>query len=283
MDDCDFGIGDCDFGIDDCKFGTDDYKFGTDDCKLRIDDYKFGTLECRFYTNRCIARTRSRRTASGVFLLKNYSTCPFSPYLYPMEVQSAVFKGSFPSEAQAPREGLPEYAFIGRSNVGKSSLINMLCGRKELAHTSGKPGKTQLLNFYLINEQWYIVDLPGYGYAQVSKKKRKDWERMIYGYLSKRVNLQCSFVLIDANIPPQASDLEMINWFGEMRLPFVICYTKTDRLKEEERRKNIEAIQTALLEHWNELPEQFITSANRSWGRAEILSFIEKVNKMPDE
>lgn len=195
-----------------------------------------------------------------------------------MELKSVIFKGSFPSEAQSPRDGLPEYAFIGRSNVGKSSLINMLCQKKELAHTSGKPGKTQLLNFYLVDNSWYVVDLPGYGYAKISKKKRKEWERMIHGYLSKRPNLQCSFVLIDANIPPQASDIEFINWFGEMRLPYVICYTKTDRMKEEEREKNIAAIQNALLEHWNELPQQFMTSAERGWGRTEMLEMIEKVN-----
>jgi GTP-binding protein len=123
------------------------------------------------------------------------------------------------------------------------------------------------------------VDLPGYGFARISKAKRKDWERMTQGYLSKRQNLQCSFLLIDANVPPQAPDIELINWFGEMRLPFVICYTKTDRMKEELRQKNIEAIQNALLEHWNELPQQFITSADRGWGRKEILNFIAEVNK----
>lgn len=199
-----------------------------------------------------------------------------------MEMKNALFKGSYPSESKAPQDGLPEYAFIGRSNVGKSSLINMLCQKKELAHTSGKPGKTQLLNYYLIENQWYLVDLPGYGYAKISKKKRKEWERMIHGYLSKKETLQCSFVLIDANIPPQESDLEFINWFGEMRLPFVICYTKSDRMKEEERQNNIAAIQNALLQNWNELPEQFITSADRGWGRDEILQFIEKVNSRVD-
>ncbi|MFN7117676.1 MAG: ribosome biogenesis GTP-binding protein YihA/YsxC, partial [Saprospiraceae bacterium] len=157
-----------------------------------------------------------------------------------MEVKSALYKGSFPSEAQAPRDGLPEYAFIGRSNVGKSSLINMLCQRKDLAHTSAKPGKTQMLNYYLINEDWYLVDLPGYGYAQISKTKRHQWERMTRGYLSKRETLQCAFVLIDANVAPQQSDVEFINQLGEMQLPFVICYTKTDRLKDEERQHNIE-------------------------------------------
>lgn len=196
-----------------------------------------------------------------------------------MEVKSAIYKGSFPSETTAPRDGLLEYAFIGRSNVGKSSLINMLCQRKDLAHISGKPGKTQSLNYYLINEEWYLVDLPGYGYAKISKKKRKDWERMTHGYLTKRATLQCAFILIDANVPPQESDVEFINSLGEMRIPFVICYTKADRLKDDERQQNIEAIQKALLEYWNELPQQFITSANRGWGREEILNFIEQVNE----
>lgn len=195
-----------------------------------------------------------------------------------MDIKSAAYIGSFPSESKAPSNELPEYAFIGRSNVGKSSLINMLCQRKDLAHTSGKPGKTQALNYYLINESWYLVDLPGYGYAKISKKKRKDWERMTQGYLSKRQTLQCAFILIDANVSPQNSDIEFINWLGEMRIPFVICYTKTDRLKDEERQQNIEAFQKALLEYWNELPQQFVTSANRGWGRAEILNFIEQVN-----
>lgn len=196
-----------------------------------------------------------------------------------MEIQTADFKGSFVSEGQCPRDEKPEYAFIGRSNVGKSSLINMLLQKKELAHTSGKPGKTQTLNYYLINGSWYVVDLPGYGFARISKAKRKEWERMTQGYLSKRQTLQCSFLLIDANIPPQAPDIELINWFGEMRLPFVICYTKTDRMKEEPRQKNIETIQSALLEYWDELPQQFITSAERGWGRNEMLNFIEEVNK----
>lgn len=197
-----------------------------------------------------------------------------------MEIKSAIFKGSFPSEAQCPTTGLSEYAFIGRSNVGKSSLINMLCKQKNMAHTSQKPGKTQTLNFYLIDESWYIVDLPGYGYAHISKAQRKSWERMTQGYLTKRPTLQCAFILIDGNIPPQASDIEFLNWLGEMRVPFVICYTKLDRMKPAERQRNIEAIQTALLQHWNVLPQQFETSAIKEEGRADILKFIEKVNSV---
>ncbi len=196
-----------------------------------------------------------------------------------MEIKTAEFKGSFPSEAQAPRDGLPEFAFIGRSNVGKSSLINMLCDRKDLAHTSAKPGKTQLLNFYLIDQSWYLVDLPGYGYARISQKKRRDWEIMIQGYLSKRETLQCAFVLVDANVPPQEKDIHFINWLGEMRIPFVLVYTKLDRLKDTQRAEHIQRIQQALLEYWETLPAQFETAAQKGWGRSEILRFIEDVNK----
>ncbi len=195
-----------------------------------------------------------------------------------MIIKDAEYVGSFPSEAQCPKDGLPEFAFIGRSNVGKSSLINMLCERKKLAYISNKPGKTQTLNFYRINDAWYVVDLPGYGYAKISKKKRKEWERMTQGYLTKRQALQCAFVLIDANVPPQASDVEFINWLGEKRIPFVIAYTKLDRMKENQRDQHIEAIQQELLKHWHALPQQFRTSANKGWGRDEILQFIEQVN-----
>jgi len=154
-----------------------------------------------------------------------------------------------------------------------------LCGRKNLAHTSSKPGKTQMLNYYKINHEWYIVDLPGYGYAKISKKKRQEWERMTHNYLRHRATLQCAFVLIDANVPPQLSDVEFINSLGEMRVPFVIAYTKLDRFKDDEMcKQNIGLIQQELLQYWNELPQQFETSAERGWGKAEILKFIEQVN-----
>ena len=196
-----------------------------------------------------------------------------------MVIENSFYIGSFPSEHKCPRDDRPEYAFIGRSNVGKSSLINMLLGRKDLAHTSKKPGKTQLLNYYLINESWYIVDLPGYGYAKISKAKRKEWSRMIQGYLQKRQTLMCAFILLDSNIPAQKIDLEFINWMGEMRIPFVIVYTKMDRLKNTEKEARIEAIQTELLKDWNELPQQFYTSSNKGLGRSEILAFIDQVNR----
>lgn len=191
-----------------------------------------------------------------------------------MEIATAEFKGSFPNFAQGPKEEAPEFAFIGRSNVGKSSLINMLCGKKELAHTSQKPGKTQLLNYYLINQKWFIVDLPGYGYAKISKGKRKEWQKMIQDYLVRRPTLCCAFVLVDSNIPPQTVDVDFINWLGEMHVPFVLVYTKTDRLKPQELEANVEAIQNKLLEYWNELPQQFNTASNKGIGRDEILEFI---------
>ena len=195
-----------------------------------------------------------------------------------MEVHHVAFAGSYPTESKCPKDDKPEYAFIGRSNVGKSSLINMLTGRKEIAHTSKKPGKTQLLNFFLVDGSWYLVDLPGYGYAKISRQKRREWETMIQNYLVKRHNLQCAFVLIDANVPPQKNDLEFINWLGEMRVPFVIVFTKADRSKPEELKNNSARFQEALYETWEELPKQFSTSSRMGEGRAEILEFIHEVN-----
>ena len=196
-----------------------------------------------------------------------------------MEIKEAEHTGSFPSERQCPKDNKPEYAFIGRSNVGKSSLINMLCNKRNLARVSNTPGKTQLLNYYLINKSWYIVDLPGYGYAKISKKKRHEWEKMIEGYLLHRKNLGCAFVLIDANIPPQLIDIEFINWMGKMQVPFVIVFTKTDRLKANEKNKNIEIFNKELLKYWNELPQQFVTSSAKRIGGEAILQFVESVNK----
>ena len=196
-----------------------------------------------------------------------------------MDVHNTAFAGSYPTESQCPADGKPEYAFIGRSNVGKSSLVNMLTGRKNIAHTSRTPGKTQLINFFLADGQWYLVDLPGYGYARISKRKRREWRRMIEGYLQKRQALQCAFILVDANVPPQQNDIEFINWLGEARIPFVIVYTKTDRLKPQELESNISAIQQALLQYWQELPQQFITSSVKGEGRDEILQFINEVNE----
>lgn len=163
--------------------------------------------------------------------------------------------------------------------MGKSSLINLLAGRKNIAHISRTPGKTQLINYFLVNGEWYLVDLPGYGYARISKRKRQEWRRMIEGYLQKRFTLQCAFLLVDANVPPQQLDIGFINWLGEARIPFVIVYTKTDRLKPEELETNIGLIRKALLEHWNELPRQFITSSAGGQGKEDILQFIREVNE----
>lgn len=189
-----------------------------------------------------------------------------------------MFAGSFPSIRQCPQDNKPEYAFIGRSNVGKSSLINMLCDRKNLAKVSNRPGKTQTLNFYLMEKSWYVVDLPGYGYAKISKKKRFEWEKMIEGYLLKRDTLGCAFVLIDLNVPPQAIDMEFVNWMGKMQIPFVIVYTKTDRMGLNLRNKNLKIFQDEMHKYWNELPQQFITSAEKKIGGEEILEFIQQLN-----
>jgi len=198
-----------------------------------------------------------------------------------MDIKYADFIGSFPSANSCPKTKHPEYAFIGRSNVGKSSLINMLTGRKGLAKVSNTPGKTQHLNFFQIDGSWHLVDLPGYGYARISKKKRAEWEKMIANYLQNRSTLVCTFVLLDAYIPPQEIDIEFINWLGEIHIPFVIVYTKTDRIRggEEERNKNIKAIQDELLKYWNDLPQQFISSSNNKTGRDEILQFIHDLNQ----
>ncbi len=198
-----------------------------------------------------------------------------------LEIKYAEFVGSFPSINQCPKPQFPEYAFIGRSNVGKSSLINMLTGKKGLAKVSNTPGKTQTLNYFQINGKWNLVDLPGYGYAKISKTKRAAWEKMIAGFLQNRTNLMCAFVLLDAYIPPQSIDMEFINWLGEIHIPFVIVYTKVDRIRggQEGRDKNIKAIQNELLKYWNDLPQQFISSSNNKTGQEEILNFIEGLNE----
>ncbi|MEM6963264.1 MAG: ribosome biogenesis GTP-binding protein YihA/YsxC [Bacteroidota bacterium] len=198
-----------------------------------------------------------------------------------MDIKYADFVGSYPSLNGCPKSTFPEYAFIGRSNVGKSSLINMLTGRKGLAKVSNTPGKTQYINYFQINGSWYLVDLPGYGYARISKTKRAAWEKMIANYLKNRTNLMCTFVLLDAYIPPQSIDVEFINWLGEIRIPFVIVYTKTDRIRggEAGRNENIKAIQEELLKYWNDLPQQFISSSNDKVGRDDILKFIQDLNQ----
>ncbi len=173
---------------------------------------------------------------------------------------------------------MPEYAFIGRSNVGKSSLINRLLERKNLARISSTPGKTRLINHFLVNNEWYLVDLPGYGYARISKKERDKWEVMIHSYLTQRQNLVNTFILVDSRIEPKKSDLDFINWFGEQELPFTIVFTKTDKLTANTMASNIAAFKAKLSEEWDELPTMFVTSAESGKGRDEILDFIVEGN-----
>jgi GTP-binding protein len=190
-------------------------------------------------------------------------------------IQKPVFVGSFVREEQCPQADLPEFAFIGRSNVGKSSLINMLCSTKGLAKVSNTPGKTQLMNYFRIDDAWFMVDLPGYGYAKVSQTQRAAWERMIWYFLKNRKPLACVFALIDGMIPPQKMDIEFLNKLGQYNIPFVMVYTKTDRITQRELSVNMDAMDKKLSETWENLPEKFITSAEKGMGRKEILKFIQ--------
>jgi GTP-binding protein len=191
-----------------------------------------------------------------------------------MKIHSAEFIGSAGSIAGCPKTDLPEFAFIGRSNVGKSSLINFLVQKENLAQTSSKPGKTKSINHFLINKAWYLVDLPGYGYAAISQSTREKWIKSTEQYLLKRVNLVSVFLLIDGSIPPQKADLEFSNWLGEHGIPFSIVFTKTDKAKSGEVSKNIKAFKAKLLETWEELPELFITSAEKGTGQKEVLGYV---------
>ncbi len=193
-------------------------------------------------------------------------------------ITDSAFTTSFARVAQLPEDKRPEFAFIGRSNVGKSSLINMLCERKEMAKTSGSPGKTQLINYFLINHSWHLTDLPGYGYAKRSKKTRAKWESRTEKYFLQRQNLVNAFVLIDGGIPPQEIDLEFCNWLGEHQVPFVIAFTKLDK-KKARGAAQVQAFKDKLLESWEELPPVFLTSAEKQTGREEILTFIEDTLK----
>lgn len=195
-----------------------------------------------------------------------------------MEIKSAEFVISNTDYKKCPNPDMPEYAFIGRSNVGKSSLINMLTNNSKLAKTSGKPGKTQLINHFIINKQWYLVDLPGYGYAQVSKKDRSKWQKFIQDYLLNRSNLYCLFVLVDSRHEPQKIDVEFINWAGEQGLPISVIFTKADKLTKNKLASNISNYKKKLGEFWDELPVSFISSSANKAGRDEILGFIGKVN-----
>ncbi len=195
-----------------------------------------------------------------------------------MNITSADFVGSFPREKLCPLSELPEFAFIGRSNVGKSSLINMLTGRNGLAKVSSTPGKTRLLNFFLINKNWHLVDLPGYGFARVSKKEKDNLTTMINDYLIKRQQLAVAFVLIDSNLPPKEIDIDFINALGERQIPFAIIFTKSDRISKAQLDKHTGLFMTELSKDWETLPTWFVSSSQYRLGRDEILGFIEEVS-----
>lgn len=195
-----------------------------------------------------------------------------------MKIKSAEFVVSNSKVDLCPNSSLPEYAFIGRSNVGKSSLINMLTGRKSLAKTSAKPGKTQLINHFLINKNWHLVDLPGYGYAQVSKSTKRVFQKFITAYFEKRTQMVCAFVLIDSRHKPQPIDMEFMQWLGENAIPFCIIFTKGDKLKPKALEKNIENYKAEMLESWVEMPQYFITSATTATGKDNVLDYIDGIN-----
>ena len=195
-----------------------------------------------------------------------------------MNITKAEFLMSNTRIDRLPNDNIPEYAFIGRSNVGKSSLINMLVQRRGLAKTSSVPGKTVAINHFIVNDAWYLVDLPGYGYAQHSKKQREEWRIMINNYIMQRRNLVTTFVLVDSRLEPQNNDLGFIGWLGESRVPFCVVFTKTDKVSKAELERNLEAFKTRLLEDWEELPPIFITSAENRTGRDEVLDYIEAQN-----
>lgn len=193
-------------------------------------------------------------------------------------VKTAEYIISNPDVASCPKSNLPEYAFIGRSNVGKSSLINMLCHNSKLAKTSQKPGKTLLINHFLINGEWHLVDLPGYGFAQAGQKQRETLKKMIERYCLLREQLVCLFVLVDCRHEPQKIDLEFINWLGENGVPFAIVFTKGDKLGKVRLKENVEAYKARLLEEWEELPPVFVTSSETGLGGEELTNYIESLN-----
>jgi|TARA_B110000046_G_scaffold185576_1_gene227824 GTP-binding protein len=196
-----------------------------------------------------------------------------------MKIRSAEFLMSNSNVIKAPKDRIPEYAFIGRSNVGKSSLINMLMERKDLAKISGKPGKTQLINHFKINDEWFLVDLPGYGYAQISKKKRTIFQYFIENYFKEREQLVCTFVLIDSRHDPQKIDIEFMHFLGENQIPFCLVFTKADKLGNSKLDQQIASYKKKLLSSWETLPVTFLTSSATKLGRKEFLDFIDGVNQ----
>lgn len=196
-----------------------------------------------------------------------------------MEIKKATFVMSNSDYRKCPSTGLPEYAFIGRSNVGKSSLINMLTRVKGLAKTSVKPGKTQLINHFIVDDTWYLVDLPGYGYARTSRISREKWQSMVTDYILKREQLVCVFVLVDSRIPPQTIDLEFIDFLGRNGVPMSIIFTKTDKQKQREVAVTVNTYRKTLMETWETLPEMFMTSAVSGYGRDKVLDYIGQINE----
>jgi GTP-binding protein len=196
-----------------------------------------------------------------------------------MKILKGEFIKSTPHIDLCPEPTHPEFAFIGRSNVGKSSLLNMLVGNKKLAKTSGSPGKTQLINHFFINEEWFLVDLPGYGFAKVSKSQRGKWDQMVSLYLQERPNLMCVFALIDIRLEPQKIDLEFLEFLGERGIPFVMVFTKSDKLTRNHVEGSIAAYKRELQKQWEEMPRMFVTSAEDMNGREELIQFIEDVSK----
>lgn len=196
-----------------------------------------------------------------------------------MKINKAEYLQSVVDWKKCPESKFPEYAFIGRSNVGKSSLINMLTNNSSLAKTSSKPGKTQTINHFIIDDSWYLVDLPGYGYASISKAMREKWIRMIDNYLVQRPNLQLVFVLVDSRLEPQKIDVEFINGLGEKGVPFSIIFTKSDKVSKSQLQHNVAVFRAKLLESWEELPPVFISSAETGRGREEICDYIDAINQ----
>ena len=196
-----------------------------------------------------------------------------------MDIVKAEFVVSNATVEKCPKPDRHEYAFIGRSNVGKSSLINMLTNNKKLAKTATRPGKTQLINHFLINDMWYMVDLPGYGYARTSETARRQFEKMIRDYILKRENLVCLFVLIDSRLEPQKIDLEFMEWLGENGVPFVMIFTKADKLSATQRLKCIDDYHKVMLETWETTPMAFMTSSEKRLGREEVLDYIDELNR----
>jgi GTP-binding protein len=194
-------------------------------------------------------------------------------------IKDVQFVKSSPDVKSCPDTEIPEYAFVGRSNVGKSSLINYLVNENKLAKTSGEPGRTRLINHFLVNNSWHIVDLPGYGYAKVAKTERAKFLKIIHSYLLNRNSLACLFLLIDCRHEPQINDLQFMRWLGEKMVPFVICFTKTDKLSSSQLHKSIKGYKQALLKDWESLPQMFFTSTTHDRGKTEILNFIETTNK----